>query len=104
MAWLILVAAGVLEAVWATALDASHGFRRPVPTVVFFVSLALSMVGLAVAMTDLPTGTCYAVWVGIGATLTVLQGVVTGAERLTVARTLLLVLLVGSVAGLKVVS
>ncbi|WOP20018.1 multidrug efflux SMR transporter [Raineyella sp. LH-20] len=104
MAWLILVAAGVMEAVWASALDASGGFRRPAPTVVFVVSLAVSMAGLAVAMADLPAGTCYAVWVGIGATLTVLRGVVTGAERLTVARTLLLVLLIGSVAGLKVVS
>lgn len=104
MAWIILVIAGMLEAVWATALSASHGFTRLRPTLLFFLSLALSMVGLAWSMTSLPTGTCYAVWVGIGATLTVLWGIVTGQERATVARLLLLLLLVGSVIGLKVVS
>lgn len=104
MAWSILVLAGVLEAVWAVALAASDRFRRPVPVVVFLVAMVLSMAGLAYAMTDLPTGTAYAVWVGIGASLTVLWGIVTGAERATAARSLLLLGLVGSVVGLKVVS
>lgn len=104
MAWVVLVFSGVLEAVWATALDASQGFRRPVPTLVFLVAMAVSMAGLAWAMKSLPTGTSYAVWVGIGATLTVLWGFARGVERPTVARCLLLVLLIGSVAGLKVVS
>ena len=104
MAWIILIAAGMLEAVWAVALSASNGFRRPAPTVVFFAGLALSMCGLAWAMTEIPTGTAYAVWVGIGATLTVGWGFVSGQERPTPARILLLVLLVGSVVGLKAVS
>ncbi|MEN5076069.1 multidrug efflux SMR transporter [Isoptericola cucumis] len=104
MDWLILIAAGVMEAVWATALAASHGFRRPVPTAVFVVGLALSMWGLAHAMLTIPVGTAYAVWVGIGAVLTVLVAIMRGDERLTVARALLLVGLVGSVVGLKVVS
>lgn len=104
MSWLILVASGVMEAVWASALAASHGLRRPLPAAMFFVALTLSMVGLARAMTGLPTGTAYAVWVGIGATLTVLYGILTGTERPTLARSLLLVLLIGSVAGLKAVS
>lgn len=104
MAWFILVMAGMLEAVWAGALGASQGFRRLAPTVIFALSLMLSMAGLAWAMTSLPTGTAYAVWVGIGATLTVLWGFVKGYERATTARVLLLVLLVSSVVGLKVVS
>lgn len=104
MSWFVLIAAGVLEAVWATALSASAGFKKPLPTVVFVVGLIGSMAGLAYAMTELPTGTAYAVWVGVGASLTVLWGIVTGRERATVARGLLLVLLVGSVVGLKVVS
>ncbi len=104
MAWLVLVLSGLLEAVWATALGASQNFRRWRPTVVFFAAMSLSMVGLAWAMTTLPTGTAYAVWVGIGATLTVVWGFVTGTERATVARVGLLVLLVGSVIGLKAVS
>ncbi len=103
MSWVILVASGVLEAVWATALSASEGLKKPRPTVLFLVALALSMVGLAWAMNDLPTGTAYAVWVGIGASLTVLWAMVTGKERASLPRILLL-LLVASVVGLKVVS
>ena len=104
MAWLILVAAGMLEAVWATALSASNGFRRPGPTAVFLGAMLASMAGLAYALTELPAGTAYAVWVGIGATLTVLWGIVTGQERATRAKVLLLALLIGCVVGLKVVS
>lgn len=104
MAWTILVLSGMLEAVWAVALSASQGFKKRRPTVIFFGALTLSMAGLAWAMTDLPTGTAYAVWVGIGATLTVLWGFVTKQERPTISCLLLLGLLVGSVIGLKAVS
>jgi quaternary ammonium compound-resistance protein SugE len=104
VAWVILILSGVLEAVWASALAASKGFKRPKPTIVFVVALVASMAGLAYAMTELPTGTAYAVWVGIGAALTVIWAIATRAERASVARILLLVLLVGSVVGLKVVS
>ena len=104
MAWTILIISGMLEAVWAGALAASTGFRKPKPVALFFIALTLSMAGLAWAMTALPVGTAYAVWVGIGATLTVCWGVITAQERLTLVRLLLLGLLVGSVVGLKVVS
>lgn len=104
MHWLVLVASGVLEAVWATALSASDGFRRPWPTTLFAASLLASMAGLAWAMTGLPTGTSYAVWVGIGAVGTVLVAVARGDERLTPVRASLLALLVACVVGLKVVS
>lgn len=104
MAWLVLILSGMLEAVWASALSASKGFKKPVPVVVFLVSLTVSMAGLAWSMTQLPTGTAYAVWVGIGATLTVIWAMITKQERVSVARVLLLLLLVGSVVGLKVVS
>jgi len=104
MSWIVLIAAGVLEAVWATALGESKGFRRWKPTVVFAVALVLSMAGLAFAMNELPTGTAYAVWVGVGATLTVGWAIVSGKERASVIRVALLVLLVGCVIGLKVVS
>jgi quaternary ammonium compound-resistance protein SugE len=104
MSWLVLILSGALEAVWATALAASGGFRRPRPTVLFGVSLTLSMVGLAWAMTDLPAGTAYAVWVGIGAVGTVLLAVARREERLDARRGLLLLVLVGCVAGLKAVA
>ncbi|RAZ31559.1 multidrug efflux SMR transporter [Microbacterium sp. SMR1] len=104
MAWVILIAAGVLEAVWAAALAASEGFRRKRPASLFVVALAASMAGLAYAMTELPTGTAYAVWVGVGATLTVVWAMVTRRERASTARIVLLLLLVACVVGLKVVS
>ena len=103
MAWLVLVLSGGLEAVWAVALGRSEGFSRPAPTVVFAVAVTLSMAGLAWAMRTLPTGTAYAVWVGIGASLTVAHGMVTGAEPVSVARLLLIAGLVGCVIGLKLV-
>lgn len=103
MAWFVLIVSGMLEAVWAAALSSSRGFRRPGPTILFVVSLAASMAGLAWAMIHIPTGTAYAVWVGIGASLAVIWSMATGAEAATRARIALLVLLVGCVAGLKAV-
>ena len=80
MAWSILVLSGVLEAVWATALGRSEGFSKLGPTLVFLGALVASMAGLAYAMRELPIGTSYAVWVGIGATLTVVYAMTTGDE------------------------
>lgn len=102
MAWVILIISGVLEAVWATALGRSDGFTRPGPSAVFAVALVLSMAGLAYAMRTLPTGTAYAVWVGIGASLTVLYAMVTGTEPVTFARAVFLLLIITGIVGLKV--
>jgi len=104
MAWIVLVISGVLEAVWATALGRTEGFTRLAPSLVFGVAVTASMVGLAYAMRTLPTGTAYAVWVGIGATLTVVYAIATGEEPVSVAKLLLILGLIGCVVGLKVVS
>jgi quaternary ammonium compound-resistance protein SugE len=104
MAWLVLVASGVLEAVWATAMDRSDGFSRLLPSLIFAVSLLFSMAGLAFAMRSLPTGTSYAVWVGIGAVLTVGYAMMTGDETASPVKVLLIAGVVGCIAGLKVVS
>ena len=101
MSWIILVVSGVLEAVWATALGKSEGFGRVVPTVVFFVACVASMVGLALAMKELPVGTAYAVWVGIGAVLTVAYAMATGEEPVSALKVLFLAGIVGCVIGLK---
>jgi quaternary ammonium compound-resistance protein SugE len=103
MSWLVLVLSGVLEAVWATALDRSQGFSRLGPSIVFVVALVLSMAGLAYAMRELPVGTSYAVWVGIGAVLTVAYAMVTGAESASVVKILLLGGIIGCVVGLELV-
>jgi quaternary ammonium compound-resistance protein SugE len=103
VSWVVLVLSGMLEAVWATALDRSENFSRLVPSVVFVVALALSMGGLAYAMRELPVGTSYAVWVGIGAVLTVTWAMATGAESVSLLKLLFLAGIVGCVIGLKVV-
>ncbi|BAJ73423.1 membrane transporters of cations and cationic drugs [Microbacterium testaceum StLB037] len=104
MSWIVLILSGVLESVWATALGRSEGFTKLWPTVIFGVALVASMGGLAFAMREIPTGTAYAVWVGIGAALTVVFAMVTGAEALSVVKVLLVLGLVGCVIGLKLVS
>jgi quaternary ammonium compound-resistance protein SugE len=101
MSWLVLVLSGVLEAVWATALGRSEGFSRLAPSLVFAGALALSMLGLAYAMRELPVGTAYAVWVGIGAVLTVAIAIVSGEEAVSAVKVLLLAGIVGCVLGLK---
>jgi len=104
MAWIILVASGCMECVWATALDKSEGFTHPIPTVVFIVACILSMLGLGFALKTLPVGTSYAVWVGTGAVLTMAYGMVTGAETISLVKILLVIGLIACIAGLKLVS
>lgn len=103
MSWLILIVSGVLEAVWATALGKSEGFTKLGPSIVFGMALVASMGGLAWAMRDISTGTAYAVWVGIGAALTVVWAMATGDESFSIVRMLLVMGLVGCVIGLKLV-
>ncbi|MFF2387507.1 DMT family transporter [Agromyces sp. NPDC058104] len=103
MAWVILIASGVLEAVWATALGKSEGFTKLWPSVVFGVAIVLSMGGLAWAMRDISIGTAYAVWVGIGAALTVIWSMITGDSDVSWVKIALLMGLVGCVVGLKFV-
>lgn len=103
MAWIVLVVSGMFEAVWATALGRSEGLTRLGPSIVFVAALIVSMAGLAYAMRSLPTGTSYAVWVGMGASLTVAYGMFTGTDAVSIAKVALLVGLVGCIVGLKLV-
>ncbi|NIH85885.1 SMR family transporter [Amycolatopsis granulosa] len=102
MAWLVLIVSGLLETVWAAALNAARGFSRPLPTVVFAVALVASMAGLSVAMRSIPIGTGYAVWVGIGAIGTAVYGMVALGDPVTATRLVCLGLIVAGVLGLKV--
>jgi quaternary ammonium compound-resistance protein SugE len=103
MAWLILLLSSVCEAVWATALGESEGLSRLGPSIVFFVALAASMAGLGWAVRRIPLGTAYAVWVGVGAALTVTYAMATGEEAVSAAKVVFLVGIVGAVVGLKLV-
>lgn len=101
MAWLILACAGLLEIVWVTALKQSEGFTRLWPSVVGVGGAVLSFILLAVALRQLPAGTGYAVWVGIGAVGVAITGIFLLGEAATAARVLFLTVIVVGVVGLR---
>lgn len=103
MAWLWLILGGLFEIGFTTCLRHVEGFRNIGWTAGFLVSVMLSMGLLELASRTIPMGTAYAVWVGIGAAGTLLVGIAFGEEALTLARTLLVLGLVGCIVGLKLV-
>ena len=101
MAWVILIISGMLEAGWALSLKASEGLSRLWPSVTFVVLLALSMGGLAIALRTLPVGVAYAVWTGVGASLTAFVAVALFDEPMSVLKIVSLVLIVAGIVGLN---
>ena len=101
MSWIILVIAGLFEIGWAIGLKYTQGFTRLWPTLGTVGAMVISVGLLGVAMRELPVGTAYAVWVGIGAFGAVVLGIVLFGEPATAARLGFLGLLVISILGLK---
>ncbi|ORJ50775.1 quaternary ammonium compound-resistance protein SugE [Kluyvera intermedia] len=101
VSWIILVIAGLLEVVWAIGLKYTHGFTRLVPSVITVTAMIVSVVMLSWAMKNLPTGTAYAVWTGIGAVGAAITGMVLLGESANPARLLSLALIVAGIIGLK---
>jgi len=101
MSWLLVVVSGLLEVAWAIGLKASHGFTRPIPTVLTIVGMLASFVLLSTAVRQLPIGTAYAVWVGIGAVGTALLGIVLYGEPASALRLVCLVLILAGIIGLR---
>ena len=101
MAWVYLFIAGILEMGWAIGLKLSHGFTRPLWSVLTGVMLVASMGLLATAARTLPIGTAYAVWTGIGALGAAVLGVVLFKEPVTAARVFFMALLLVAIVGLK---
>ena len=101
MAWLILFISGLLEVVWASALKASEGFTKLWPSVIFGVSAFVGMWLLAIAVRNLPIGTAYAVWVGIGAVGTFVFGLVYLGEPASLLRIASVGLIVAGIVGLR---
>lgn len=104
MNWIILFIAGLLEVCWAIGLKYTEGFSRLWPSVGTLAAMALSVALLGWAMRDLPVGTAYAVWVGIGAVGTALAGMVLFGEPASAARLISLGLVVAGIVGLKLSS
>lgn len=104
MNWVILLAAGLFEVVWAIGLKYTDGFSRFWPSVGTLAAMAISVALLGWAMKTLPVGTAYAVWVGIGAIGTAILGMVLFNEPATLARGLSLTLIFAGIIGLKLAS
>jgi quaternary ammonium compound-resistance protein SugE len=103
MAWLLVIAAGLFETGFAVMLDASDGFRKLVPTVLFAVCALASFGLLNLALRDLPVGTAYAVWTGLGAAGTAIVGMIVLGEPANVARIAAIGLIVTGAVGLQAV-
>jgi quaternary ammonium compound-resistance protein SugE len=104
MAWVYLVIAGFLEMGWAIGLKYTEGFTRPLPTALTVAAMVASVVLLGIALRDLPVGTGYAVWTGIGTVGTAILGMMLFGDPATVARLISIGLIVAGIAGLKLVS
>jgi quaternary ammonium compound-resistance protein SugE len=102
--WIILFIAALFEVGWAIGLKYTHGFSRLWPSIATLAAMAVSMYLLAVAARELPIGTAYAVWTGIGAVGTAVLGMVLFNEPATVARIMSMLLVVTGIIGLKVFS
>ena len=104
MAWVYLVIAGFFEMGWAIGLKYTDGFTRFVPTALTAGAMVISVVLLGLALRDLPVGTGYAVWTGIGTVGTALLGMYLFGDPATAGRLVCISLIVAGIIGLKVLS
>ena len=104
LAWLLLVIAGLFEIAWAIGLKYTVGFTRPLPTVLTVAAMVISMGLLGITARQLPIGTAYAVWTGIGVFGTAVLGMVLFGESMATLRLLCLALILTGIVGLKLTS
>jgi len=102
MSWIILFFAGLFEVGWAVGLKYTDGFSRPFPTALTIAAMAISLGLLGLAMKELPLGTAYAIWTGVGAVGTVIAGIILFGESMALVRLVSVALIVAGLIGLKV--
>ncbi|HEF4762410.1 MULTISPECIES: quaternary ammonium compound efflux SMR transporter SugE [Pseudomonas] len=102
MSWIILFFAGLFEVGWAVGLKYTDGFTRPLPTALTVAAMAVSLGLLGLAMKELPLGTAYAIWTGVGAVGTVIAGIILFGESMALVRLASVALIVTGLVGLKV--
>jgi quaternary ammonium compound-resistance protein SugE len=102
VAWIVLIVAGCLEVVWATAMKQSNGFTRLLPSIVMLAGSATSLCLLSWSMRFLALGTAYAVWTGIGAVGAFLAGVIWFGESASPLRLLAAALILGGLALMRI--
>jgi quaternary ammonium compound-resistance protein SugE len=101
MSWIILFFAGLFEVGWAVGLKYTEGFSRPLPTALTVAAMLVSLGLLGVAMKELPLGTAYAIWTGVGAVGTVIAGIILFGESAALLRLVSVGLILCGLAGLK---
>jgi quaternary ammonium compound-resistance protein SugE len=104
MAWVYLFTAGLLEIGWAVGLKYTHGFTRLVPSALTLLSMGGSMALLGLALRNLPLGTAYAIWTGIGTVGTAIAGMILLGEPSGALRLLCIALIVAGIFGLKLLT
>ena len=102
MSWIILFFAGLFEVGWAVGLKYTDGFTRPLSTVLTVAAMAISLGLLGLAMKELPLGTAYAIWTGVGAVGTVIAGIILFGESMALIRLASVALIITGLIGLKV--
>lgn len=102
MSWIILFFAGLFEVGWAVGLKYTDGFSRPLPTALTIGAMVISLGLLGLAMKELPLGTAYAIWTGVGAVGTVIAGIILFGESMALFRLASVALIIAGLVGLKV--
>ena len=102
MSWIILFCAGLFEVGWAVGLKYTDGFSKPLPTALTIAAMAISLGLLGLAMKELPLGTAYAVWTGVGAVGTVIAGIILFGESMALFRLASVALIICGLIGLKI--
>jgi quaternary ammonium compound-resistance protein SugE len=101
MAWVYLIIAGLFEIAWAIGLKYADGFTRLVPSIITIAGMILSVILLGLALRELPVGTGYAVWTGIGTVGAAILGMILFQEPATAIRLGCIALIVVGIIGLK---
>jgi quaternary ammonium compound-resistance protein SugE len=102
MSWIILFFAGLFEVGWAVGLKYTDGFSKPLPTALTIAAMAISLGLLGLAMKELPLGTAYAIWTGVGAVGTVIAGIILFGESMALFRLASVALIICGLISLKI--
>ncbi|UJP05019.1 MAG: quaternary ammonium compound efflux SMR transporter SugE [Nitrosomonas sp.] len=101
MSWVVLLLAGLFEVGWVIALKYSDGFTRLLPSVLAIAAIVISLGLLGVALKEMPLGTAYAIWTGIGAIGAVIAGILLFGDSISPLRIISLILVIAGLIGLK---
>jgi len=104
MKWVYLVIAGIFEVGWAIGLKYSQGFTKTMPSILTLIGMVASFYFLSLSIKNLPIGTAYAIWTGIGTVGTVILGIILFKEPFDTIRMICIVLIVSGIIGLKLTS